>query len=118
MNVWLDDIRPMPEGFDVHVHTAKDAIKLIDTKKVKMISLDHDLGDDKLYGTGYDVALHIEAYAFSAKIPRLKWSLHTQNPVGAKKMRQALEGADRFWDKLDNLYKEADSFRERNRRRR
>lgn len=117
MNVWLDDIRPMPKGFDTHVQSAKEAIALINTKKVKVISLDHDLGDEKLYGTGYDVALHIEAGAFSAKIPRIQWQIHSQNPVGAKKMKQALDGADKFWDKIDNLYKEANSFRERNKRR-
>lgn len=114
MRVWLDDIRPMPEGFDVHVQSAKEAIKLIESKQVKLISLDHDLGDVKLYGTGYDVALFIESAAFVGRIPRLEWRLHTQNPVGAKNMKAALEVADRYWDKIEHLYDTAHRARSSN----
>jgi hypothetical protein len=45
MNIWLDDERPMPAGFDVHVKTAKDAIALLAQGNVTLISLDHDLGE-------------------------------------------------------------------------
>ncbi|NJN06081.1 MAG: hypothetical protein HC814_06565 [Rhodobacteraceae bacterium] len=107
MNVWLDDLRPMPEGYDKHVYSAKDAIDLINSGVVKMISLDHDLGDQNLYGSGYEVASAIETGAYLAKIRRIRWQIHTRNTVGAKNMKAALENADRHWSKWEHLYEEA-----------
>lgn len=115
MNVWLDDIRPMPEGFDKRAYSAKEAIALIDAGQVKLISLDHDLGITEVYGTGYDVACHIEAAAFMAKIPRLEWRIHTQNTVGAKNMKMALDSADNHWMKLESMNRKATRKRNRNR---
>lgn len=43
MKIFLDDCRPMPAGFDVYVKTAGEAIELLKTGKVTVISLDHDL---------------------------------------------------------------------------
>jgi hypothetical protein len=42
--LWLDDVRPMPEAFDVHVKTAEEAIALLRRGIVVKISFDHDLG--------------------------------------------------------------------------
>ena len=39
INVWLDDERPMPAGYDVHVKTAEEAIDLLKTGNVHKISL-------------------------------------------------------------------------------
>ena len=100
MRVWLDDERPMPPGFDVHVKTVKEAIRVLGTKKVKHISLDHDLGG---LATGYDVALWIEEKAFTMSIPRLTWEVHSMNPAGAMRIRMAMESADRQWSRLDDL---------------
>ncbi len=44
MKVWPDDERPMPDGYDVHVRTASEAIDLLKTGQVTRMSLDHDLG--------------------------------------------------------------------------
>lgn len=114
MKVWLDDLRPMPEGFDRHVFSAKEAIALIETRRVTFISLDHDLGDSDAHGTGYDVALFIEAAAFTGKLPRLGWAVHSGNVIGAKNMRTALESANRYWDEMDELYKTAAEARKKN----
>lgn len=101
MKVWLDDLRPMPLGFDTCVKTAPEAIKLLETKKVTLISFDHDLGDGA--GTGYEVAVWIEGAAFLMQIPRLAWEVHTQNPVGAKNIRAAMEGAEKHWTKWEEI---------------
>ena len=98
MWVWLDDIRPMPESFTVHVKTAKEAIELLKTNQVTLISLDHDLGE---YLTGYDVAKYIERAASSGTLKRLTVAVHTANPVGRVKMCQALENAKKFWSILE-----------------
>lgn len=97
INVWLDDIRLPPEGFQ-WVKTAWDAINLIKTGKVGYISLDHDLSDDVAFGTGYDVASYIEEYAYRGG-RRIKWNIHSANPVGRRRMEAALMSADRYWRK-------------------
>lgn len=94
MNIWLDDKRPMPPGFDVHCLNAHHAAKLIRCGLVDMISLDHDLGEEALFGTGYTVALEIEALAQKGgPSRRLSVYLHTQNPVGRSRMQSALRSA-------------------------
>lgn len=100
MRVWLDDLRQMPEGFDRHVRTAEEAIALLSTKKVTHISFDHDLGEKQ---SGYDVATWIEQQAFTMNLPRLTWQVHSMNPVGADRIRMAMESADRSWGRLDGL---------------
>jgi hypothetical protein len=97
-SLWLDDVRPMPDGFDIHVKTAHEAIAVLKTAKIKKVSLDHDLGDEA-NGTGYDVARWIEEAAFNGELAPLDWAVHSQNPVGVEKMKQALQNADRFWMK-------------------
>ena len=50
LTVWLDDVRPMPKDFDVHVKNAHDAIEILKKNRVRLISLDHDLGEDTQSG--------------------------------------------------------------------
>lgn len=95
MRVWLDDTRPMPEDFDVHVKTAQEAIDLLKTGDVTMISLDHDLGENA--GTGYDVACFIEQGAVLGTLKKLIVISHTANPVGYKNIGLALGTAFRVW---------------------
>ena len=99
INVWLDDVRPMPKEFDVNPQTAQDCIELLKTGNVKRISLDHDLGPEEA-GTGYDVAKWIEENAFFKRLAPLEWSIHSDNPVGIQNMKKALESADRFWSRM------------------
>jgi hypothetical protein len=102
--VWLDDVRPMPAGFDVHVRTAQQAIELLRARKVSKISLDHDLGD-VIYdghkrvdpGDGYQVACAIEEMAYDG-YPRIQVLVHSANPVGRRKMEEALCYAQKCWD--------------------
>lgn len=46
MKIWLDDIRPAPNGY-LHCHSVNEAIELIKTTKesIELLDLDHDLGD-------------------------------------------------------------------------
>jgi len=98
LRLWLDDDdnRPVPPGFDLHVKTAQEAIDAIASGQISEISLDHDLGPPEA-GTGYDVAKWIEEQAYLGAIPKLVWSVHSANPVGAKNIRNALESAERYW---------------------
>jgi hypothetical protein len=91
MRVWLDDLRPMPEGYDTHVKTAWEAIELLKTGKVTAISLDNDLGDDERFGQGYDVAKWLEeAYLTGGMTEIIPIFLHTANPVARAKMHTCL----------------------------
>ncbi len=102
VNVWLDDLRPMPPGFTAHARTAAEAIALLRTGTVAHLSLDHDLGE-AANGTGYAVAAWIEEAAFRwaqgdpAGLSPLTWAVHSQNPVGVQNMLHALRRADQFW---------------------
>lgn len=102
VRLWLDDKRPMPAGFDVHVLKASHAAKLIRMGLVDCVSLDHDLGDESECGTGYEVACEIEALAMLGKLRRrLTVYVHSQNPVGVERMRCALANAAKRCDRIE-----------------
>jgi len=95
MKLWLDDERNAPEGWK-RVYSASEAIDLIKNGGIKEISLDHDLGENK--ATGYLVATCIEGMAQAGLIPRIKWNVHSMNPVGRKKIEVCLKQADKYWN--------------------
>lgn len=98
MRLWLDDLRPMPEGYDRHVKTAKEAIEALLVWTVTHISFDHDLGEPEC-GTGYDVASWIERQAFeNTNVERVSWRIHSANPVGRRNIEAAMTSADRYWE--------------------
>lgn len=96
MKIWIDDIRPAPNGW-VWAKNSADAIKLIYTaKNIEEISFDHDLGGDD---TAYRVATLIEELAYKKKINKLTWHIHSANPIGVRNIRTAMENADKYWSK-------------------
>lgn len=95
--VWLDDVRPMPDGFDLHFEDGESLINWLDNLKtiaITKMSFDHDLGDVR---TGYDVAKRIEYLAYDNKIKRFEWKIHSANPVGVKNIRAAMQKAEKYW---------------------
>lgn len=97
MIVWLDDERPMPEGYDVHARNAREAIELLAGGEVTFMSFDHDLGSGN--GSGSDVAKYVEEYAWRGTLKRLGWAIHTANPVGRSYMFSCMQNADKYWDR-------------------
>ena len=100
MKLFLDDTRPPPKGWRL-VKSAYDMITLLKTRTdVDEISLDHDLGDESLYGTGYTVLKWIEeaVVTLGYKPPIIR--IHTSNPVGGKRMLQTMESINRFNERL------------------
>ena len=64
INLYIDDTRPKPEGF-ILAKTAEEAIKIIDSENIEILSLDHDLGTNRrgqLSPTGYDLVKYICEY--------------------------------------------------------
>ena len=100
MKLWIDDIREMPEDFDVWAKTANEALNILKSGKVTHVSFDHDLGD-VMDGdaTGYDVAKWVEEQAYHGKIDPFTYAVHSANTVGASKIRVAMWNAERFWNK-------------------
>lgn len=101
MRLWLDDVRPAPEGWALAT-TAREAIALLDEHgaSIEEVSLDHDLGaspSDGLYARGWAeesgllVAQHI---ATSNILPTgTPITIHSWSPSGARNMANALEDA-------------------------
>ena len=91
MRLWLDDVRPAPDGFHP-VKTGIECINLLRTGEVTALSFDHDLGEGL---TGYDVAKWIEQNA--ASIKPILWEVHTSNPVGRQNIVMAMQNAEKAW---------------------
>jgi hypothetical protein len=105
MNLWLDDKRPMPPEYQVHAFDAKAAIAVLRTGCVALVSLDHDLGPEDVFGDGYDVAEEIERLAHEGKLTRpLLVRVHTASSAGRSRILGAINSAMRFSDlvKLDH----------------
>lgn len=98
LRIWLDDERPMPKDYDMHIRSASETINLLKEGKVDFISFDHDLGNDE-DGTGYDVAKFIEEQAFNKQIEPIGWAVHSANPVGRNNIISSMRNADKFWNK-------------------
>jgi len=99
IKIWLDDIRPAPDGF-LWCHTAQSALDILKMQEVEYIDFDHDLGMYSL--DGYMVAVYIETLAHAKKIKRLGWSVHSDNPAGRERIKNAMLSAERFWDISEN----------------
>lgn len=94
MKLYLDDMRPAPNGW-VLVTTPEAAIELIDRGGVEEISLDYDLGLDDMR-SGYMVALWLEEQVHYNAMTPPKISLHTANPVGRARMEWVLRSIERM----------------------
>lgn len=92
MKIWVDDIRPAPEGY-VLCRTVNEVVSLIpDAERyvgidcVKIIDLDHDAGDFAQYGGDYIKILDwLEETGRNYPI-----RIHSMNPVGVENMRRII----------------------------
>lgn len=107
IKLWLDDVRNPsryhPNEDWLWVKTAAEAIEVLGSKDVSKVSLDHDLGEEPRFGNGYEVAVWIETQAFHGRLKPLDWEIHSQNPVGVIKMKEALDRADHYWNDSGSL---------------
>lgn len=87
MKIWLDDIRPAPEGW-VWCRTYEKFVWYLDEFwcEVELVSLDHDLGQGR---TGYDAMCYIERRVLVHGLPLMEVRFHTANPVGRMRMEAA-----------------------------
>lgn len=103
MWLYVDDLRDIPTGF-VGARTFEEAVEILKTGQVELISLDHDLGCDNNgieLKNGYDLVNWICNEGVS--IPKVY--IHTDNPVGRAKMLAGLQnGMKHKVITIENLY--------------
>ncbi len=104
MKLWVDDIRPAPEGWE-RARSVTEAIRILATIPVYEVSLDHDISMKVMVGdedagfseprpfrsneTFEPVARYIRA-AFNPD--QIIITIHTANSVAAEKMVEILNG--------------------------
>lgn len=99
MYIWVDDIRPAPDGYvwcktvneAKHIITCVNSMRNIECHDylptIGILDLDHDAGDYATYGGDYIEILNwLEKQGWSIPI-----RLHTMNPVGKENMRRIIQ---------------------------
>lgn len=100
MKIWVDDLRPTPEGY-VGFDTTNGALRFIVTHidEVEVIDLDHDMGGN-FGGDCINIMTELERICHSSApkwegykehIEKIKFRLHSANPVGVQNMRAVIE---------------------------
>jgi hypothetical protein len=97
VKLWLDDIRPAPEGW-LWCKTADQLRRELIRHRwdLQVVSFDHDLGENE--ETGYDVLKQLERAAANNAwllIPD-RMEIHSANPVGRKNMQAAIDSIERM----------------------
>ena len=88
MKLWIDDVRPAPEGYEWcrSVNQAKNWIDISEfdfMENIELIDIDHDAGEYTQYGGDYIKLLDwLEETGRNYPI-----HIHSQNPVGVENMR-------------------------------
>ena len=94
MKIWLDDLRPVPQGYE-GAKSVNEAIALIEEAEkagidIEVLNLDHDLGD--YYTDGGDAIKLLDWLAERETFYPVE--IHTANPVGRENMERLLA---RYW---------------------
>ena len=91
MKLWVDDVRPAPDGYVWYktVNAAKWAIEYCEKcgEKIELIDLDHDAGDYAQYGGDY-----IRLVDWLEETRRnYPIRIHSMNPVGVANIRHIIQ---------------------------
>ena len=89
MDIFLDDLRPAPEGWQ-RTFTVEETIEALKLKCVNKLSLDNDLGPYNL--EGYKVLDWLEEQINKGRYEYLptKIIVHSANPVARQRMMQII----------------------------
>lgn len=96
VNLYLDDLRPTPEGFE-RVYNYEEFIAFILQNGLpNFISFDHDLGEGK---SGFDCAKWLVEFCMDNNYKLPKYSIHSQNPVGKENIDGLFSNFSKFINK-------------------
>lgn len=96
MKLWIDDIRPAPDGY-YWCKRVKEVINIINYYKgnsnwidpIELIDIDHDAGDyAEFYGGDY---INILNWMEENEINNIPIRIHSMNPVGVQNMRRIIQ---------------------------
>lgn len=103
MKIWIDDVRPAPEGY-LPFRTVNDALRYIrlHSEFIDVIDLDHDAGNCAIEGGDYiNILNELERLAYRETSEGYYWDgwlrnqvvfhFHSANPVGVQNMRAIIE---------------------------
>lgn len=107
MKIWVDDVRPAPNGY-VWCKSTYEALRVIRGNKsdIEMIDLDHDAGEYVYDGGDFinvlteleriarktNIIKGVEFYNFwHQRCKEIKFRLHSMNPVGLQNMRAIIQ---------------------------
>lgn len=101
-SIYVDDVRPCPEGYDKYCKTTNDTVKAI-RKKYKegvrhfLVDLDNDTEDavnDTNGGEFTNILRQLESYVHLGKMAglNLEVAIHTGNPSARENMRSIIRG--------------------------
>lgn len=91
MKIWVDDVRPAPDGYVYYrsVDITIFAILLCEKRNISidLIDLDHDAGEFAQFGGDYiNILKWLEETGRNYPI-----RIHSMNPVGVENMRRIIE---------------------------
>lgn len=87
LKVWLDDVRPAPEGW-ARARSVAEAQVLLGPGRVTHLSLDYDLGFDQ--PTGLDL---VRWMAVTGTWPSVRLEVHSTHPEGRRRMIEEIRGS-------------------------
>ena len=92
LKIWVDDVRPAPEGY-VWLKSVNEVKKyladphILCNYEIKLIDLDHDAGDYAKDGGDYIKILdYLEMVGYDGDL-----RIHSMNPVGVQNMRNIIQ---------------------------
>lgn len=94
LNIWLDDIRPAPEGW-TWCKTVSELMPYLHAFRenrldISRLNLDNDLGPEQMEGyTVLDTLEQWQAEAPALRLPDI--TVHSANPVAVARMRKVME---------------------------
>lgn len=98
MKIWVDDIRPAPDGY-IWCKSTNETIKQINIAVkndiiIDVIDIDHDSGDFYPEGGDYIRVLNY----LEQKMLKIPIRIHSMNPVGVENMRRIIKRND--WEEI------------------
>lgn len=92
LKIWVDDVRPAPEGY-IWLKSVNEVKKyladphILCNYEIKLIDLDHDAGDYARDGGDYIKILdYLEMVGYNGDL-----RIHSMNPVGVQNMRNIIQ---------------------------
>lgn len=102
MKIWLDDEREAPDETWTRAKNTHEALWLLSTNQVELLSLDHDLGEGT--PSGYDLMKILEENAFHNEWLRIpdKFEVHSMNSAGRDNILAAIASIEKMWANTRN----------------